>query len=411
MNNREDVLLQIWRDYYDEILEVDLERGSFESLMNTDETINKKGNLYIETMIMANKMVHPDDRDDFLKFFNPQKIFDDMKKDIFVSKLNFRVHKGDKEYFWVKVKGIMPSRHQLSQNANYFACFRILDPSSEEDYGYMQRISSELMREKEKHTNRMALLEQYTDEIRDPVDGIKGLSQIAQKQIENPEKLVQNITMIEEECTRIQLLLDEMVLQIGDKGAAPIIMAGDMKEKGKASVMQRKRSESEESSSDEENMLRDEELQEELLAAPQQVIPRIEDFDFKGMNILAFIDNTVGARIMTEMISATSATPFVFTSGKEAVKAYISGEAGKFDAVLLDSVIDDFGMGSVARCIRLSCKDDAETIPIIAMTDKTNISATRNIDGAKFNDVFRKPIDFGLLFLKVQELIKAEKGT
>lgn len=412
MNNREDVLMQIWRDYYDEILEVNLDKGTFESQISTDPAKNRKGYLYIETRIVAKKSVHPDDREDFLKFFDPKKILDDMKKDIFVNKLNFRMHRGDKEYFWVKVKGIMPSR-QLNEDTKYFCCFRVLDPSSEEDYGYMQRISTELMHEKEITSNRKAMMDQYTDEIRIPLEGISGLTNIARKNIENPERLRENLETIDEECKRIELLLEEMVLQIGGKEAAPIIKSVDMLSgrHGKSSAMQRKHSENDETT---EQVGQNTEAFEDIIEEvemPQGIIPKIEDIDLTGMNILAYIDNALGARIMKEMIENVGATPYVYTSGEEAVKQYIANEAGKFGVVLLDSTIEEFDLGSVARCIRFSLKEDAESIPIIAITDKTNVSATRNIDGANINEIFRKPIDFGLLFLKIRETYKAEKGT
>lgn len=415
MNSREDVLMQIWRDYYDEILEVNLDKGTFESQISTDPQKNRKGYLYIETRIVARKSIHPDDREDFLRFFDPQKILDDMKKDIFVSKLNFRMHKGDNEYFWVKVKGIMPSR-RISEDTTFFACFRVLDPSSEEDYGYMQRISTELMHEKELSTNRMALMNQYADEIRDPLDGILGMTKIAKKSFDNSEKLSDSLKTIDEECKKIDLLLDEMIIQIGGKEAAPIIKSVDMiaGRMGKSSVMQRKHSDddylpdiTEDNAVSDTADISEEFLHDEDNVPNQTIIPKIEDFDFSGINFLAYVDNELGAHVMREMIESVGGTPYVFTYGQSAVKNYIANESGKFGVVLLDSIDDDFDIGSAARCIRFSCKDDAAAIPIIAITDKTNVSATRNIDGAAINAVFQKPIDFGLLFLKVQELLKS----
>ncbi len=415
MNNREDVLMQIWRDYYDEILEVNLDKGTFESQISTDPEKNRKGYLYIETRIVAKKSVHPDDREDFLNFFDPKKILDDMKKDIFVNKLNFRMHRGDKEYFWVKVKGIMPSR-QLNEDTKYFCCFRVLDTTSEEDYGYMQRISTELMHEKEITSNRKAMMEQYTDEIRIPLEDIIGLANISRSNIENTDSILENLNSIDAECKRIELLLEEMVIQIGGKEAAPIVKEVDMLagRHGKTSAMQRKHSENEEQSeksdASEQEGLSDDIAEEPEM--PQGIIPKIEDINLKGLNILAYIDNALGARIMTEMIENVGANAYVFTSGEEAVREFISSESGKFGVVLLDSTIEEFNLGSAARCIRFSLKEDAASVPIIAITDKTNVSATRNIDGANINDIFRKPIDFGLLFLKIRDsYYKAEKGT
>ena len=109
MNSREDLLMQIWRDYYDEILDVSLDRGTFESLMDPSGINTRKGFIELEIMLTAQKLVHPDDRVVFTRFFDAKSILEDKKNGIFVKKLNFRMHRGDGKYFWVKVKGIMPS--------------------------------------------------------------------------------------------------------------------------------------------------------------------------------------------------------------------------------------------------------------------------------------------------------------
>ena len=66
MNSREDLLMQIWRDYYDEILDVSLDRGTFESLMDPEGRNVRKGFIELEVMLTAQRQVHPDDRTAFI---------------------------------------------------------------------------------------------------------------------------------------------------------------------------------------------------------------------------------------------------------------------------------------------------------------------------------------------------------
>ena len=85
-------LLQVWRDYYDEIFEVDLQTGAFETLMEHDRSRwPVSGFAGIEVLILAEKIVHPDDKAAFTDFFDLEGIARRILDDIYVTKLNFRV--------------------------------------------------------------------------------------------------------------------------------------------------------------------------------------------------------------------------------------------------------------------------------------------------------------------------------
>ena len=187
MNSREDLLMQIWRDYYDEILDVSLDRGTFESLMDPSGINTRKGFIELEIMLTAQKLVHPDDRVVFTRFFDAKSILEDKKNGIFVKKLNFRMHRGDGKYFWVKVKGIMPSEGN-EEEKKYFVCFRILDNASDEDMSYRKLLSVSLMHEKEISSQRKELFEKFAFEMKSPLNDIAGLADIARNTVSDEEK-------------------------------------------------------------------------------------------------------------------------------------------------------------------------------------------------------------------------------
>ena len=64
-------LLQVWRDYYDEIFEVNLATGSFRTMMGDDNAYwTRQGFVEIEVILLAEQRVHPDDKQAFTDFFD-----------------------------------------------------------------------------------------------------------------------------------------------------------------------------------------------------------------------------------------------------------------------------------------------------------------------------------------------------
>lgn len=217
MDTRSDVLLQIWKDYYDEILEINLDKGTYESLLSDDGKSNKRGFIDIEVLIQANKVVHPDDRQALIDFFDQRKIYECIKSNTFVNKLNFRVAGKDGKYNWVKVKGIMPSI-KIGDHTSYFACFRVLDNKSDEDMSYRQMLKSTIIHEKETGRQIRETLMKYAYEMRTPMSGILGIADMAKHEAGDDKKVIERTERIEKEAGKALGLIDKMLEECG-KGA------------------------------------------------------------------------------------------------------------------------------------------------------------------------------------------------
>lgn len=428
MDTRSDVLLQIWKDYYDEILEINLDKGTYESLLSDDGKSNKRGFIDIEVLIQANKVVHPDDRQALIDFFDQRKIYECIKSNTFVNKLNFRVAGKDGKYNWVKVKGIMPSI-KIGDHTSYFACFRVLDNKSDEDMSYRQMLKSTIIHEKETGRQIRETLMKYAYEMRTPMSGILGIADMAKHEAGEDKKVIERTERIEKEAGKALELIDKMLEECG-KGAEDDLVLDEKKLDeiiawGKSSVMMRKNAaegnEERPETAAEEKPLQDKRINTETVKediiekssskrkGKKTVMPDAADFDFKGKRFLIIEDDELCADVTKEIVEQTGAEAQIVYTGKDGVISYISNPVGYYDAVLLNIVLPDIDGYSVARCIRLSCKEDAEKIVLLATTG-VNVKETKELlEKTKINGFATKPVDYGMLFLRLSQIWKSRE--
>lgn len=399
--------MQIWRDYYDEILDVNLDRGTFESLIDPNAKNARKGFIEIEIMLMSQKMVHPDDRTVFGQFFDKKVILEGMKNGTFVRKLNFRMHRGDGKYFWVKVKGIMPSKGNEEEN-KYFVCFRILDNASDEDMSYRKLLSVSLMHEKEISSQLKGLFEKFASEMKSPLNDIVGLADIAQNTVSDTAKTIERLKLINEKTAEINNLMEEMLAESQKKNEEVALRDDESFCELVAKTGKNMRSGADDAendrSGDEEDQVSEVERTLQKIgvgATPSTADP--EDFDFTGKKLLIVPDSELGGEIMLELLTERGAVATTICSGKEAVRDFIIKPPHTYDLVLVDIGVEDLDGYSVAHCIRLSCKEDAGTIPIFALSTKGVAESIVNTRENGVNMIFSKPVDYGMLFLKMHE--------
>ncbi|MCR5204336.1 MAG: response regulator [Lachnospiraceae bacterium] len=407
MNSREDLLMQIWRDYYDEILDVSLDRGTFESLMDPSGINTRKGFIEIEIMLTAQKLIHPDDRTVFTRFFDAKSILEDKRNGIFVKKLNFRMHRGDGKYFWVKVKGIMPSEGN-EEEKRYFVCFRVLDNASDEDMSYRKLLSVSLMHEKEISSQRKELFEKFASEMKSPLNDIAGLADIAKNTVSDGEKTLDRLKQITDKTIEIKNLLDSMIEE-SEKKNEEIALFDDETYVEMVAKTKKNMSNEEVYSFGNSESQSEQRINKEDQGAfrntgdgdKNQI--SLEDFDFTGKKVLVVLDSELSGEIMQEMLKGRGAEVKAVSDGKSAVTDFIKNPSGTYDFVLVDIGSPELDGYSVAHCIRLSCKDDAATVPIFALSNKSTAQTGSICKENGIDQVFSKPLEYGMLFLKMYE--------
>ena len=140
------------------------------------------------------------------------------------------------------------------------------------------------------------------------------------------------------------------------------------------------------------------------LASPDQIRTQsrrsstIEGRMLYGKNILVAEDNTLNAEVVMKILETRGLHAELARDGEEAVTLYESSGPYHFQAVLMDVMMPIMDGEEAARAIRASELQDAETIPIIALTADIDPANEKRCLEAGMSACLRKPIDTAELF-------------
>ena len=126
---------------------------------------------------------------------------------------------------------------------------------------------------------------------------------------------------------------------------------------------------------------------------------------FAGKRILLVEDNEINQLIAEELLKNTGAIVETADNGKAALEKFIQEPEGSFAAVLMDIQMPVMNGYEAARAIRQSEKEDAQTIPIIAVTADAFVEDVAKALSAGMNEHIAKPIDIGELYRVLQRFL------
>lgn len=140
------------------------------------------------------------------------------------------------------------------------------------------------------------------------------------------------------------------------------------------------------------------------LATPDQIRTQsrrnstIEERMLYGKNVLVAEDNALNAEVVIKILETRGMHAELARDGEEAVTLYESSGPYHFQAVLMDVMMPVMNGEEAARAIRASRLQDAETIPIIALTADIDPEKEKRCLDAGMSACLRKPIDTAELF-------------
>ena len=154
-----------------------------------------------------------------------------------------------------------------------------------------------------------------------------------------------------------------------------------------------------------------EEKLQELLTGPDGSEPEeiIEEGALIGMHFLVAEDNEINAEILTELLGIEEADCEIMENGRLAVECFNRAEPGTFDAILMDVQMPVMNGYEATRAIRSLEREDAKTIPIIAMTANAFAEDVKDAMDAGMDAHVAKPVDMELLKKTVCRLIRGGK--
>lgn len=127
------------------------------------------------------------------------------------------------------------------------------------------------------------------------------------------------------------------------------------------------------------------------------VATREEDIDLNGLNVLLAEDNELNAEIAKILLKKHGVTITAVENGSLALETFSASEVGEYDAILMDIMMPVMDGLSATRSIRKLDREDARTIPIIAMTANAFEEDKQKSLDAGMNDHVSKPVDPKLL--------------
>ncbi|NCC44632.1 MAG: response regulator [Clostridia bacterium] len=131
-----------------------------------------------------------------------------------------------------------------------------------------------------------------------------------------------------------------------------------------------------------------------------------ERVSLKGKCILLAEDHPLNAAIATKLLEKKGVEVVHVLNGKQALDYFSSHQPGTFDAILMDIRMPEMDGLEAAKTIRSLLREDAKTIPIIAMTANAFDEDVRKSLEAGMNSHLAKPIEPETLYAELERKIR-----
>ena len=128
--------------------------------------------------------------------------------------------------------------------------------------------------------------------------------------------------------------------------------------------------------------------------------------DLKGRRVLLAEDVAVNAEIMMMILNMREIEADLAENGRVAVNLFESHGVGYYDAILMDMRMPEMDGLEATRVIRGMQREDARTIPIIALTANAFDEDVQQSMQAGLNAHLSKPVEPDVLFETLEKLIR-----
>ena len=126
----------------------------------------------------------------------------------------------------------------------------------------------------------------------------------------------------------------------------------------------------------------------------------------RGLHILLAEDNELNMEIAEFLLQNEGAVVTKAWNGQEAVEIFEKSGSGEFDVILMDIMMPVMNGYEAAKRIRSLDREDAQVIPIIAMTANAFTEDRMKAKEAGMNEHIGKPVDGKLLVKVIHELVE-----
>ena len=130
------------------------------------------------------------------------------------------------------------------------------------------------------------------------------------------------------------------------------------------------------------------------------------EVSIRGLHILLAEDNELNMEIAEFLLQNEGVVVTKAWNGQEAVEIFEKSGSGEFDVILMDIMMPVMNGYEAAKRIRSLDREDAQVIPIIAMTANAFVEDRMKAKEAGMNEHIGKPVDGKLLVKVIHELVE-----
>ena len=132
----------------------------------------------------------------------------------------------------------------------------------------------------------------------------------------------------------------------------------------------------------------------------------VSENSIKGLHILLAEDNELNMKIAEFVLQNEGADVTKAWNGQEAVELFRNSASGELDVILMDIMMPVMNGYEVTQMIRSLDREDAKTIPIIAMTANAFTEDRIRAKEAGMNEHVAKPVDVEVLVKVIHKLVE-----
>ena len=132
----------------------------------------------------------------------------------------------------------------------------------------------------------------------------------------------------------------------------------------------------------------------------------LSEKDLSGLRVLLAEDNDINREIGVAILKKKGMIPETAVNGEKAVEAFSSHEPGYYDIILMDIRMPVMSGLTATKRIRAMEREDAKTIPIIALTANAFSKDVQASLDAGLNEHLSKPIEPKLLYETIAKYVK-----
>ena len=148
------------------------------------------------------------------------------------------------------------------------------------------------------------------------------------------------------------------------------------------------------------------EFREALRKKNETLLKKKKTVDLKGRRVLLAEDNAINAEIIMMVLDMREMEADLAGNGQEAVDLFAQSKPGYYSAILMDMRMPVMDGLEATRTIRAMDREDARTIPMIALTANAFDEDVQRSMQAGLNAHLSKPVEPEVLYKTLEKLIK-----